>query len=173
MTFFIFIYPVLEIYLWYLFINKYGFFQALSLAIMTGVLGLLIVAFQGRATIFSIQTSLMQGKVPVDGLLRRGLSVAGGIFLILPGILSKIFGLLLILPGTYHFFAWQTKIYLVKKINQKTFQVFVRKGSYPGRSEEKFSAFEVPQKDFSQPDIIDVKPLKVEHQEKRTPNDDR
>ncbi len=114
------IFPFAEAFMFYKFIQAYSFLDAVFLVMLSGVLGVVIMKMQGKATLLHFQRDLMSGKLPDKQILHRALVVVGGLLLFVPGIISDILGILCILPGSRHLFAWYLK---------KMFQKGLLKGS--------------------------------------------
>lgn len=72
----------------------------LVLVIGTGIIGVLLAKKQGIETLKKAQEQMKYGEVPgfeiVDGIC----ILLGGLFLLLPGLVSDLIGLLLVLPFT-------------------------------------------------------------------------
>ncbi|MFJ7974630.1 FxsA family protein [Peribacillus sp. JNUCC 23] len=72
----------------------------LVLVIGTGIIGVLLAKKQGIETLKKAQEQMKYGEVPgfeiVDGIC----ILLGGLFLLLPGFVSDLIGLLLVLPFT-------------------------------------------------------------------------
>ncbi len=181
-----FLYPFGEIYAWYLFISKYSFGDAIFLVITTGALGYFIMTLQGKATLLSMQASLTQGKMPAGGILNRGAIMVGGVFLMIPGLISKVMGVLFVFPGSRHILIWGLKIYIAEKIAKGAFQVFTNvsgkanDGNFHGgfgrgfgggfyRAGGTSTTTEVSRE---MRDVVDIQPTRVEHQPKTQTEDE-
>ncbi|MCL9816667.1 FxsA family protein [Natronocalculus amylovorans] len=74
--------------------------QTIALVVLTGLLGMLLVRAEGRATIRRTQKKLAAGDIPTNELLDGGLLIAAGAFLLTPGLVTDLIGFLLTLPPT-------------------------------------------------------------------------
>lgn len=75
-----------------------GVVPAILGAVLAGIVGLALWRHQGLKTLFRARETLERGEVPVREVLEGlCLLVAGGL-LLLPGFLSDVLGLLLVLP---------------------------------------------------------------------------
>ena len=81
-----------------------GGFNTLLLVLMTTVLGALLARLQGLRTLRQIQLSLLQGQIPAEELIDGVLILFGGILLVIPGVLTDLFALVLLLPVTRTYF---------------------------------------------------------------------
>ena len=81
-----------------------GGFNTLLLVLMTTVLGALLARLQGLRTLRQIQLSLSQGQIPAEELIDGVLILFGGILLVIPGVLTDLFALVLLLPFTRTYF---------------------------------------------------------------------
>jgi UPF0716 protein FxsA len=153
---FFFAYPFLEIYAWYIFIERYSFSDAVMLVFTTGILGMMIVYLQGRIAIMSFQASLAQGKVPTNSVLHKALVMFGGLLIFAPGLFSKLAGAILVLPGLRHLAVIYLKFIFSKKIASGTFKVFSNLGGFGGQ-------FSSQDQSVNQRDVFEVTPKSVEH----------
>lgn len=90
--------PVIEITLFVQAVDAFGGVATIFLALGAGIAGIALVRAQGMITLGRVQNQLNRGEMPVaelfDGLC---LSLAGGL-LVLPGFMTDIVALLLLLP---------------------------------------------------------------------------
>ncbi|AZD50365.1 FxsA family protein [Pseudomonas chlororaphis] len=94
------LFPVLELFVFVKVSAAIGFFPALLLIILGSMLGVLVLRVAGLATALRARESLNRGELPAQTMLEGlMLALAGGL-LILPGFISDIFGLFMLLPIT-------------------------------------------------------------------------
>jgi UPF0716 protein FxsA len=74
--------------------------QAVALVVLTALVGMLLVRAEGRRTLAKIQRRLAAGEPPTDELLDGGLLIAAGAFLLTPGLVTDLVGILLTVPVT-------------------------------------------------------------------------
>ena len=91
--------PLVEIYLLIHIGSVFGVFTSIALVFFTGLLGAYLARIQGIKTLFKIQESIKEGRMPSGELLEALLIVAAGIVLITPGFLTDTIGFLLLLPN--------------------------------------------------------------------------
>lgn len=90
--------PVLELYLLVRIGREVGVVPTLLMLLASAVLGSLIVRRQGRRVVEAVQTALAQGQVPDEALFSQSLVIVGGLLCVIPGPLTSVVGLLLMLP---------------------------------------------------------------------------
>ena len=92
--------PIVEIYLLIEIGSIFGVLTAITLVILTGSLGAFMARMQGLQTLFRIQESLREGRMPSGELLDALLIVIAGLVLLTPGFLTDLAGFLLLIPTT-------------------------------------------------------------------------
>ena len=92
--------PIIEIYLLIEIGAMLGALTAVTLVILTGFLGAFLARMQGLQTLYRIQESLREGKMPSGELLDALLIVIAGLVLLTPGFLTDSVGFLLLIPAT-------------------------------------------------------------------------
>ena len=92
--------PIIEIYLLIEIGSLLGALTAVALVILTGFLGAFLARMQGLQTLFRIQESLREGRMPSGELLDALLIVIAGLVLLTPGFLTDSAGFLLLIPAT-------------------------------------------------------------------------
>ena len=92
--------PILEIYLLIEIGSLFGALTAVTLVILTGFLGAFLARMQGLQTLYRIQESLREGRMPSGELLDALLIVLAGLVLLTPGFLTDSAGFLLLIPAT-------------------------------------------------------------------------
>ena len=92
--------PIIEIYLLIEIGSMFGALTAVTLVILTGFLGAFLARMQGLQTLYRIQESLREGRMPSGELLDALLIVIAGLVLLTPGLLTDSAGFLLLIPAT-------------------------------------------------------------------------
>ena len=95
--------PIIEIFLLIEIGSMFGALTAVSLVILTGFLGAFLARMQGLQTLYRIQESLREGRMPSGELLDALLIVIAGLVLLTPGFLTDSAGFLLLIPATRNF----------------------------------------------------------------------
>lgn len=96
--------PMLELMLLIELGRQIGFWPTIFLVITTGILGAAMARSQGMWIWMEIQHELRQGNMPADKLVDGLLILIGGIVLLTPGLLTDIFGFILLIPATRDLF---------------------------------------------------------------------
>jgi UPF0716 protein FxsA len=91
---------VLELYVLIQVGQAIGVLNTFGLLILAGVVGLWLGKREGFGVIARIRRRTNEGKVPADELIDAALILTGALLLIVPGFVSDVFGLLLLLPPT-------------------------------------------------------------------------
>ena len=92
--------PIIEIYLLIEIGSMFGALTAVALVILTGFLGAFLARMQGLQTLYRIQESLREGRMPSGVLLDALLIGIAGLVLLTPGFLTDSAGFLLLIPAT-------------------------------------------------------------------------
>ncbi|WLG46098.1 FxsA family protein [Pseudomonas sp. FP1740] len=92
------LFPVLELFVFVKVSAAIGFFPALLLIILGSMLGVFVLRIAGLATALRARESLSRGELPAQTMLEGlMLALAGGL-LILPGFVTDVLGLIMLLP---------------------------------------------------------------------------
>jgi UPF0716 protein FxsA len=92
--------PFVELYVLTLIAREVGFVPTLVLVLVTGLVGASLARREGLRVLRGWQESIARRQVPEEGLLGGVLVLVGGLLLVLPGVLSDVLGLFLLLPPT-------------------------------------------------------------------------
>ena len=90
--------PVIELYLLIKVGSVIGGFNTILLVILTGFAGAWLARMEGMHTMIKVRTNLQQGLVPAEDLLDALIIFIAGLVLITPGLMTDIFGLMLLWP---------------------------------------------------------------------------
>lgn len=123
---FIIVTPIIDLYILIKASQNMGFWTTITLIIATGIAGYYLARSEGRIVISNVNRELAQGGLPGDELL-IGLSILiGGIFLVVPGIVTDIIGITMILPGTREIYINIMKKRFKDKIRRGDTRIFLR-----------------------------------------------
>lgn len=75
-----------------------GFVPMVLLAVMTSLLGMMLMQLQGAALRQQLSLALARGELPAPALLQGGMGWVGAALLILPGFITDALGLLCLIP---------------------------------------------------------------------------
>lgn len=100
-----------------------GVFNTLLFIIVTSLIGVLVVKKQGIQSVHNLQNSLSEKKPPGLAIIEMFLIFVGGVLLVIPGFLSDLVGLSLIIPLTRKLYMPVIFYWLRKKL--KNGQAFI------------------------------------------------
>jgi UPF0716 protein FxsA len=92
--------PIVEIYVIIQVGQAIGALWTIALLIADSILGSMLMKSQGRAAWRRFQAAVAEGRVPAREVLDGVLVIFGGAFLLTPGFVTDIFGVILLLPPT-------------------------------------------------------------------------
>ena len=92
--------PIAEIYVIIQVGQAIGALWTVLLLIADSVIGARLMAWQGRAAWRRFQEATAQGRIPHREVLDGVLVILGGAFLLTPGFITDVLGLVLLLPPT-------------------------------------------------------------------------
>jgi UPF0716 protein FxsA len=92
--------PIAELYLIYLVGDAIGVLPTLLLLAADSLLGSVLLRSQGRSVWNRFNEAIAAGRVPRREVMDGVLVIFGGAFLITPGFLTDIVGLVLLIPPT-------------------------------------------------------------------------
>ena len=118
--------PIVDLYILIKASQTMGFGTTILLIILTGFAGYYLARSEGRIIIRNINREMSQGNVPGDELLTGFCILIGGFFLLMPGIVTDIIGITMVLPGTRNFYKEYIKRYLQKMINKGYTNIMIR-----------------------------------------------
>lgn len=78
--------------------REIGILPTLLAIVATSVAGGLLLRAQGLAALKAIKREVRHGELPADAIGHAALIGIGGLFLLLPGFVSDLFGILMFLP---------------------------------------------------------------------------
>jgi len=92
--------PIAELYVIIQIGDAIGVWWTLAILLADALLGSLLLRTQGRAAWRRFNETLAAGRPPAREALDGGLVIFGGAFLITPGFITDVIGLLLLFPPT-------------------------------------------------------------------------
>lgn len=115
--------PLLELYLLILLGNAIGFWPTVAIVLVTGMLGAWLAKREGLRVFRKWQNALSEGRMPEEGVLGGLLVLVGGVFLVTPGVLTDVCGLLLLIPPTRRAIGNVVRAHFEQKIQQGSVRV--------------------------------------------------
>lgn len=90
--------PIIEIALLIQVSEVIGGWSTIALVIITAFIGAKLVKQQGTDALKNVQTQMAQGQMPAQDLFSGLCVIIAGVLLVTPGIVTDIFGFLLLTP---------------------------------------------------------------------------
>ena len=109
------LFPIAEVYIIAKVGARIGFWDTLSLLIISAMFGSYLAKIQGKIAVQRIQACLTEGRMPTLEMVDGVLIFIGGLLFVLPGFISDGLGLLLIFPPT----RWIIRIFFLAAIQSK------------------------------------------------------
>ena len=100
----IIIVPIIEIYLFIKVGSQIGAFSTISLILLTAIIGVIYVRYEGFNTLKSAITQLLKNEIPFYEIVSGAFLAVAAFLLILPGFMTDLIGLLIIFPPTRKLF---------------------------------------------------------------------
>lgn len=92
--------PLIELYVIISVGEEIGAFWTIILVLLTAVIGVNLLRFQGISTLRRAQMNMVKGQVPAMEMMEGMALAAAGIMLITPGFITDSIGFLLLIPGS-------------------------------------------------------------------------
>jgi UPF0716 protein FxsA len=92
--------PIAEIWLLVQIGARIGVLPTLIMLIATAMIGFRLARAEGLRVLEKVQRSLQEGRPPEQELMATFLVFVGGVLLIVPGVITDVAGVLLLLPPT-------------------------------------------------------------------------
>lgn len=118
--------PAVELYLLILIGQQIGALETFGIILATGLLGSFLAKTQGLATWIKLQKKLATGQIPGKELLDGAIILISAAFLLTPGVLTDIVGLLGLFPVTRSIFRKALMPWLIKIFNRQAMSGAVR-----------------------------------------------
>ena len=108
--------PALELYLLIQLGQWMGALQTVLLIMVTGSVGAVLAKREGLGVLAQLKAEAAKGIPPADRLVEGLLVIVGGVLLITPGVLTDLFGFLLILQPSRRFLAPRLKGWVAQRV---------------------------------------------------------
>lgn len=92
--------PIVELYVIIQVGGEIGVLPTIAILIADSIIGAWLLRQQGRAAWVRFNQALAQSKIPHREIIDGVLIIFGGAFLLTPGFISDVFGLILLIPPT-------------------------------------------------------------------------
>ena len=97
---FLIIFPFIEIYTLIVIGGSIGAFNTMLWIFFSGIMGLYLLRNQGLKTLLDIQSKKSVFEPTADNFLKTIFTPIGGFFLLIPGFVTDVIGILVLLPIT-------------------------------------------------------------------------
>ena len=97
---FLIIFPFIEIYTLIVIGGSIGAFTTMLWIFFSGIMGLYLLRNQGLKTLLDIQSKKSVFEPTADNFLKTIFTPIGGFFLLIPGFITDVIGILVLLPIT-------------------------------------------------------------------------
>lgn len=118
--------PLLEIIIYVKLGHYIGVIPTLMTIVLTGIFGVALARHQGIITLLKAREEINAGRVPGSEILDGLIILAGAVFLLTPGLLTDITGLIFLLPASRKLIRRFLKKNLRRWIEQGRVQFFFR-----------------------------------------------
>lgn len=115
--------PILELYLLLAIGRQIGPMPTLAWVLLSGMVGASLSRREGRRVLRHWRESMARGQVPEEGILSGVLVLAGGVLLIIPGVITDVVGLLFLLPPVRRLISARMRHSLERKVRDGSVHV--------------------------------------------------
>ena len=130
--------PLIELYL-LIQVGRYlGSFQTIMIVLITGIIGGLLARSQGLSVQRQIRVDLRNGIIPTDSLIDGLFILIAGALLITPGMITDLFGFILMVPSFRGWLKMRLKEILKRKFESGQFQYYSSRQSANWKEEDGF-----------------------------------
>lgn len=120
------VYALAELALLIVIGQNIGVFSTLMLIVATSVIGIYVMKNKGMNSIQNIKNTMARGEAPGAALVDTLLTFGGGLLLALPGFLTDLVGLLLLMPFSRKMFQPIVYYWMRKKMKKGQFIIVQR-----------------------------------------------
>ncbi|MBI4818636.1 MAG: FxsA family protein [Deltaproteobacteria bacterium] len=90
--------PLVELFLLIEIGQRVGAFPTIALVFLTGVAGAWLARSQGISILRRFNAEVAEGRMPTTTLVEGMLILVGGVLLLTPGVVTDLFGIVLLIP---------------------------------------------------------------------------
>jgi UPF0716 protein FxsA len=120
--------PFLELYLLIAIGRQIGPAPTLGFVLATALLGGFFAKREGGRVLRRWQTEMAERRVPEEGLLSGVLVLAGGVLLVIPGVITDVLGVFLLIPPARRWVMARLRRALERRMKDGTVRVTVSGG---------------------------------------------
>ncbi len=115
--------PITELWLLIQIGGRLGALNTVALVVLTAVVGSALARREGLRVVRQWQQTLARGEPPQEGLTGAALITLGGLLLVVPGVLTDVAGLLLLVPPLRRWVAARLRARLERAVGVGAVQV--------------------------------------------------
>ncbi len=130
--------PLIELYLLIQVGRYFGAFHTIMIVLITGIIGGLLARSQGLSVQRQIRVDLQKGIIPTDSLIDGCFILIAGALLITPGMITDIFGFVLMVPFFRGWLKKRLKEILKRKFQSGQFKYYSNRQSANWNREDSF-----------------------------------
>ncbi|WP_341300052.1 FxsA family protein [Lysinibacillus sp. FSL H8-0500] len=120
------VYALAELALLIVIGQNIGVFSTLLLIIATSIIGMYVMKNKGMNSIQNVKQTMARGEAPGAALVNTLLTFSGGLLLALPGFLTDLIGLLLLMPFSRKMFQPLVYYWMRKQMKKGQFIIVQR-----------------------------------------------
>ena len=120
--------PLVEFAILYYIGESIGLGPTIGLVIVTGAVGLVLARWQGTRVFRNMQEDMKRGQVPAPHLMDGVMILLAGAVLMTPGLLTAIFGFLLLLPPFRKIIKGMFRRWIERSVKRGTMRVHFNVG---------------------------------------------
>ncbi len=132
--------PLFEIYLFIQVGEQVGGLNTVALVVLTAVIGVLLLRWQGLQTLMRARERMAAGEVPAQQVLEGMLLAIGGVMLLVPGFFTDAIGFVLLIPilrrGIYYLIKARAVVHVNTRQRRPQGQGDVIDGEYRREDDE-------------------------------------
>lgn len=110
-----------------------GILPTIALVLGAGIVGAWIAKWQGLQAILRVQNELRQGVVPTRTIGDGALILVAGMLLLLPGVISDVLGIGLLIPPVRRLMILGIRTWVSKRVRVQTTSYWAGRGDDPAR----------------------------------------
>jgi UPF0716 protein FxsA len=130
--------PLIELYLLIQVGRHLGSFHTIMIVLITGIIGGLLARSQGLSVQRQIRVDLQKGIIPTDSLIDGCFILIAGALLLTPGMITDIFGFVVMVPYFRGWLKKRLKEILKRKLESGRFQYYQNRQSVNWKEEDHF-----------------------------------
>lgn len=154
---------ILEVFIFWFFADHFGFWNTFFAYLAPTFLGIIVLKFQSQFALVQLQKEMMSGRAPGGKILHMAAKFVSGVLLMIPTFISRVFGVLLLLPISRHLIIYIAQAWLFKKLMDGSFRIFSAGGGEPFAGRRGYSEQDVEARVERDATVIDVESTLIEH----------